>query len=77
MSDPDWKVVDARDDFDLENVTYVYLEGSTDRGEVKEDEKGVWQGDVAGYKSPYYFSKERAIEAVKERILSRTKRRSG
>lgn len=76
MSKHNWKVVDNS----LTQETYVYLEGTTVKGTVAEEGAlgadggaGVWQGRVADDKTAFYFSKEKAVEAVKELILSHRK----
>lgn len=76
MNKHHWKVVDDAAT-GLDGTTYVYLEGTTIKGTVSEEGAlgaeggtGVWQGTVADDKTAFYFSKEKAVEAVKELILS-------
>lgn len=67
MSDNKWRVVDTTDFYD-QAVTQVYLEGCSAFGTVRPWTKQgeVWKAEYGEGNARYVFSKEAAVEAVKE-----------
>lgn len=75
MSDEEWKVTTAYDDWGRTEYT-VYWEGRTITGQIAEVDSGVWSARVGDVPLGNWFSEDAAVAAVKERMRTISRRQA-